>query len=92
MFQTIFYVGCGQVCLLSNQIAGFFDHQYKAPQKEVASKITFFGWVRSSVPLTRYSQKNSSIFKNLKKNLFVLIQHKNYEKKLVSVSMKIVYS
>ena len=58
-------VGFGKVCLLFNQIAGFFDHQYLSKesicildflhgfnhQGKVASEIITFSWVWLGVPL-----------------------------------------
>ena len=38
-------VRCGQFCLPSNQIAGFFDHQYLL---EKSSGLSFFAWRWSS--------------------------------------------
>ena len=57
-------VGCGQMCLLFNQIAVFFDRQYLlkknidilvfyawSSSRKTVSNGTIFGWVWPSVPL-----------------------------------------
>ena len=59
-------VGCGLLCLSSNQITGFFYHQYIGKvsinlfdflygdnQGKVASETITFGWLKPAVPLVK---------------------------------------
>ena len=77
-------VRCRQLCLSSNQIAGFLVQQYlwkklidildflceDIHEEKVACEITIFSWVNRSESRIQYPQKNSSILKSPKTSLY----------------------